>query len=1765
MATKTKVIAKYFIAILSIVLFFAAVICVNTNINKTQPQTESSSIVNNLTLNSGFTDNQYVVINGKAYSYMLSSTTQSSEYTNSIQFSSNNTLELIFLKDSITQLSTFYLSDENIASVLQATKTQQGINISILYNNNTASIETSYDAEYKLGTQTLNTNNILNYANQEFTIGTTKGSTSLLDASTSTNAKILNLTGGTFQLKNTTYTGNGTGRAIAQSGGTLTLNSIKLTGFSSTDNGGAIYSTGGTLTITGGEYTGNSTSKQGGAIYSTGTLTISSATISNNTAATGGGGLAKSGGTATLTSATMENNITTSAYGHAFWANGGAVITVNSGTYSTQDSSYKAATVIAGNATVNLVGGTFKGYNYAFDCYSANGANAKYVLKGNPTIEATSGNHFWLNVDTYLRIETTLTNTYTVLKNGLTSFDDGDAATSYIAYSTDSTYLSSATSKLTVTNYQTYHQHSTDIKTNYLVCEYKSYNVTFHPNGGYRVSDSNSNPVTIPYDYGHEERISERARTGYTLTGYTVTDTDGGSNIGGATTTFDSTKKTGSVKVGYADIIVKMDWTPNVYKVTLNNQSATSAGTLEYYYQYNTSKVINNITCYYYTTSACTTGLTNGYYITCPTKTGYTFGGYYTGQNGAGTQYVNASGSCVNNLFQNVASDSTLYARWTPNLYKVTLDNQSATTAGTAEYYYQYNTTKVIGGVTCYYYTTSACTTGLKDGYYITCPTKTGYTFGGYYTSTNGGGTQYVNASGSCVGNLFQNVASNSTLYAKWTANTYTVSYNANGGSGTMANTTVTYNSSYTAPACTFTRTGYTFTHWTEAATGGVSWDGWIGKAWTWTYTKNITLYAQWKINTYTLHIFKGQEQLLSAAELAKSSTSNGNNCTVTYSPTNGGTWTSSPKNTTDPYATITQTLSLTADTTYYFHMTIRNPDGSVPSGSIQLFIGPNGSYSEANSVRFYNGGGYASFKAPSTATYRLRLDNDFSGKEVVVTNFWGSSAAATNYETVSVNYAATYDIGSVSRTGYAFDSWTVATGAYSINKINTAITGIATLNGTTITMGAGDAYVYASYDLNTYNISIGVNNSSYGTVSSSSVTAYYGSAVSTSGTTLTIGGNIITASATALTGYTTTLSSWTNATDSITVARTITANFTRTINTYTVTITRNQTSYGTVSSSEVIVPYGTTYSTNGTTLTIGSTTITATPTAVTGYTTTFSSWSSTSGTITSNISIMANFARRENIYTVSFVYGNDLQNETLSVAYGTVFNVGAPTKTGYTFAGWNITGMDTCTHYYGTSSSSMSTSTASTLTNNKATLYKNLRATSGTVTFTATWSIVKYTVTINYNDWDLTESETKTVYCNEWFEIPIPTTDYYIFCGWQITGMDGGTHYYGTSTSLFSTTTASSISETKSTHFKNLRVTDGAVSIDAVWVASERTVTYKFGGNVGWFDVYDNINYEQITPWPTTFIYEGPSSDDYSARFRLDKHSYRTMGSTIVSETDWYSITADPFDGYSIIDAYIYNVDTGDGFYVTDTMKWESEDSYEMELTHNLEITFIVETKTPLNVTLVIDNASEYSAYFNHNSALPDSPYTIQVAFGTQITTNQSMISFGSDSIFVIASGGTVDYWSVASDTIVISDMTITVYLTQPKYTVTIVVNSSSLGTVNTSVINNVAYGTRYSSSGSILTVGSTTVTALPKKTSSGFATFSSWSPSSGIITSDTTITAIFSTPGGMIPFASLQEPEFTIDENNAPNGAEIWLDDKFRKLQEQQDTIVDFEGVSF
>ena len=124
-------------------------------------------------------------------------------------------------------------------------------------------------------------------------------------------------------------------------------------------------------------------------------------------------------------------------------------------------------------------------------------------------------------------------------------------------------------------------------------------------------------------------------------------------------------------------------------------------------------------------------------------------------------------------------------------------------------------------------------------------PTRTGYTFGGYYSAINGGGTQYYTPAMASARTY--NIAGATTLYAKWTANTYLITFDQQGGSGGTGSATATYDSNM--PAATApTRAGYTFKgYWTAVGGSGTQYyaDN-MASLRIWQLLSNTTLYAKW-------------------------------------------------------------------------------------------------------------------------------------------------------------------------------------------------------------------------------------------------------------------------------------------------------------------------------------------------------------------------------------------------------------------------------------------------------------------------------------------------------------------------------------------------------------------------------------------------------------------------------------------------------------------------------------------------------------------------------------------------------------------------------------------------------------------------------------------------------------------------------------------------------------------------------------------------------
>lgn len=199
--------------------------------------------------------------------------------------------------------------------------------------------------------------------------------------------------------------------------------------------------------------------------------------------------------------------------------------------------------------------------------------------------------------------------------------------------------------------------------------------------------------------------------------------------------------------------------------------------------------------------------------ISEPSRTGYIFAGWYTDATGGSEVTADTVVTKTEN--------HSLYAHWTNVSVTVTLSGNGGTVTPTS----------MKAGY-------GAAYTGLSS----VTGTRTGYTLSGWYTQATGG--SQVTSSTKVT------TSTDHTLYAGWTANEYTVTLNANGGSSSPTSIRATYDSTYMGlSSATATRPGYTFEGWYTAATDGTA----VTASDKVSITSSQTLYAHWKANEYTV------------------------------------------------------------------------------------------------------------------------------------------------------------------------------------------------------------------------------------------------------------------------------------------------------------------------------------------------------------------------------------------------------------------------------------------------------------------------------------------------------------------------------------------------------------------------------------------------------------------------------------------------------------------------------------------------------------------------------------------------------------------------------------------------------------------------------------------------------------------------------------------------------------------------------------------------
>ncbi len=217
-----------------------------------------------------------------------------------------------------------------------------------------------------------------------------------------------------------------------------------------------------------------------------------------------------------------------------------------------------------------------------------------------------------------------------------------------------------------------------------------------------------------------------------------------------------------------------------------------------------------------YTDTTATAGKTYYYWVVAKKSSGYVISSYNTGYCGTSASGGSGSGSSS-------GSSSTSYDG---NPYTVKF-NANGGTGTMANESFVYGTAKALT---------------------INAFTRAGYTFIGWSKSSSATSSTYDD--GQTVNNLTTTSGGTVNLYAVWQANSYTIKFNKNGGSGSMANLAMTYGTAKALTANAFQRVNYKFVGWStsSSATSATYTNKQSVNNLTTTVDGVVNLYAVWKL-----------------------------------------------------------------------------------------------------------------------------------------------------------------------------------------------------------------------------------------------------------------------------------------------------------------------------------------------------------------------------------------------------------------------------------------------------------------------------------------------------------------------------------------------------------------------------------------------------------------------------------------------------------------------------------------------------------------------------------------------------------------------------------------------------------------------------------------------------------------------------------------------------------------------------------------------------
>ncbi len=467
----------------------------------------------------------------------------------------------------------------------------------------------------------------------------------------------------------------------------------------------------------------------------------------------------------------------------------------------------------------------------------------------------------------------------------------------------------------------------------------------------------------------------------------------------------------------------------NGYSVTFDKNDSAATGTMA-------KQTINN------SESAALT-------VNSFTKSGWTFDGWATSPTGP-VMYKDGA------AFTMGAADITLYAKWSANIYNVTFDKNDAGATGTM--------------------TVQSLSAGSLSLLTANAFVKAGATFTGWALSPSGV-VAYTDKANFTMG------TANVTLYAKWTADSYSITFDKNdaAATGTMASQSVASGTAASLNVNTFTKAGWVFTGWATSTGGAVVYAD--GSSFT-MGVSNVTLYAVWSQNTYMVTFDKNDAAAtgtMTAQSIASGAVAPLK--TISYIKT-GSTFDGWALSATGPvvYTDGGNFTMGNANTVLYAKWKVNQYIVSFDSRGgntvlSQTVVHGDAVVSPVTPIKtgytfagWFKDSTYTSAWAfgtePVTGNMTLFAKWNINNYKLTVSNSsTGGTITAPATSPVTVTHGTATVIAANASTGYIFSGWTVTAGTATIANASAA--------STTVQLTSGDATIAPSFSQNVYSLTV--------------------------------------------------------------------------------------------------------------------------------------------------------------------------------------------------------------------------------------------------------------------------------------------------------------------------------------------------------------------------------------------------------------------------------------------------------------------------------------------------------------------------------------------------------------------------------------------------------------------------------------------------------------------------------------------------------------------